>query len=148
RMLPFVVLVCLSAVCSGALNVRGHFLAPSAAPVVMNVWWIALLAIVAAHFGWRRPPGSDDAAEFARQLSMARWLAWGVLVAGTILLLVQVPALSRERLVGGGRTRGDDARRMRGREAAAVLWASAPLALGGAVSQVNVLLDSAIAVST
>jgi putative peptidoglycan lipid II flippase len=147
RMLPFVVLVCLSAVCGGALNVRGHFLSPSAAPVVMNVWWIALLAIVAAQFGWSRPAGSDDAAEFARQLSMARWLAWGVLVAGAILLLVQVPALVRERLVGGGRGRGAGAPRIPSREAAAVLWASAPLALGAAVYQVNVMIDGWMAVS-
>ncbi len=147
RMLPFVVLVCLSAVCSGALNVRGHFLAPSFAPVAMNIWWIALLAMVAGHFGWRRPPGSDDAAEFERQLSMARCLAWGVLVAGSILLLVQIPALIRERLVGGGTSRASSVARVPGREAAAVLWASAPLALGAAVYQVNVMIDGWMAVS-
>jgi putative peptidoglycan lipid II flippase len=147
RMLPFVVLVCLSAVCSGALNVRGHFLAPSFAPVAMNIWWIALLVMVAAHFGWRRPAGSGDAAEFGRQLSMARCLAWGVLVAGAILLLVQIPALVRERLVGGDRSVASAAPRVPGREAAAVLWASAPLALGAAVYQVNVMIDGWMAVS-
>lgn len=147
RMLPFVVLVCLSAVSSGALNVRGHFLAPSLAPVVMNVWWIALLAIVAAHFGWSRPPGSDDAAEFDRQLAMARWLAWGVLVAGAILVLVQVPALRKERLLGGARSPSSAAPRVESRAALAVLWASAPLALGAAVYQVNVMIDGWMAVS-
>jgi putative peptidoglycan lipid II flippase len=144
-MLPFVVLVCLSAVASGALNVRGRFLAPSLAPVVMNAWWILLLVLVAANFGWHRPAGSDDAAEFERQLSMARWLAWGVLVAGAILLLVQVPALVSEGLLG--RRRGGEAPRVRTSEAAAVLWASAPLALGAAVYQVNVMIDGWMAVS-
>lgn len=146
RMLPFVVLVCLSAVCSGALNVRGHFFSPSLAPVVMNVGWIAALVIVATHFGWRRPAGTDDAAEFARQLGMARWLAGFVLVAGLILLLVQVPALvSKGLLGGGGSVRA--ATRVPTRRVLEVLWTTAPLALGAAVYQVNVMIDGILAVS-
>jgi putative peptidoglycan lipid II flippase len=152
RMLPFVVLVCLSAVCGGALNVRGHFLSPSLAPVVMNVWWIAALVIVAAQFGWTRPAGTDDAAEFARQLGMARWLAGFVLVAGLILLLVQVPALvSKGFLRGGGQTPqgpgGPVPAVVPTRRVLEVLWATAPLALGAAVYQVNVMIDGILAVS-
>jgi len=145
RMLPFVVLVCLSAVCSGALNVRGHFLSPSLAPVVMNVWWISALLIVANRFGWRRPAGADDAAELARQLEMARWLAGFVLVAGAILLLVQLPALLSTGLLRGP-PRPEGAPRIPTREVVDVLWASAPLALGAAVYQINLMIDGLLAV--
>jgi putative peptidoglycan lipid II flippase len=153
RMLPFVVLVCLSAVCSGALNVRGHFFSPSLAPVVMNVWWIAALVIVANHFGWRRPDGADEATEFERQLDMARWLAGFVLVAGLILVLVQVPGLMSKRLIGGTEPPAGDGRGgslsvgVPTRQVIDVLWTSAPLALGAAVYQVNVMIDGLLAVS-
>ncbi|MEQ1892788.1 MAG: lipid II flippase MurJ, partial [Planctomycetota bacterium] len=36
RVLPYVLLVCLAAVCGGALAVRGHFAWPNFAPTVMN----------------------------------------------------------------------------------------------------------------
>jgi len=148
RMLPFVVLVCLSAVCSGALNVRGHFLSPSLAPVVMNLWWIVALFLVADHFGWSRPPGADDAAEFQRQAGMARWLAGFVLIAGLILLLVLIPALLSKRLLGRAPPRVDPARfRSSTSTAMGVLRASVPLALGAAAYQINVMVDGLMAVS-
>lgn len=148
RMMPFVVLVCLSAVASGALNVRGHFLSPSLAPVVMNLWWITALFIVAAEFGWSRPPGASDADEFQRQLEMMRWLAWFVLIAGLILVLVQLPALKAK----GFLFRASDG--PLGPELAAptervwaVLRSAAPLALGAAVYQINVMVDGFMALS-
>jgi putative peptidoglycan lipid II flippase len=143
RMLPFVIFVCLSAIASGALNVRGHYLSPSLAPVVMNCWWILSLFIVAREFGWRRPPESSDAAEFTRQISMARWLAGFVLVAGAILVLVQVPALLKTGLLMGPRS---PARAVPG-EVGAILRASAPLAVGAAVYQINVLVSGLMAES-
>src|SRR5207247_9885582 len=117
RMMPFVVLVCLSAVCSGALNVRGHFLSPSLAPVVMNLGWIAALFVVASHFGWSQPAGTSEADEYVRQLGMARWLAGFVLLAGLILLSVQMPALfSRNLLAGPSRPKRSGAPRVPARE--------------------------------
>lgn len=99
RMLPFVVLVCVSAVLAGALNVRGVFFAPNAAPVAMNIGWIiALVAIGGAH-GWVAGPGTFTA--FARELSMARWITAYVLVAGLLLVFVPVPALRGAGLAGG-----------------------------------------------
>ena len=148
RMMPFVVLVCLSAVCSGALSVRGHFLSPNLAPVLMNVWWIAALFIVAHEFGWSRLPGTDDAAEYARQVGMARWLAGMVLVAGGILLLAQVPALlAKNLLVVPRRAASGRPAAVPAREILAVLKTSAPLALGAAVYQVNVMVDGLMAVA-
>jgi putative peptidoglycan lipid II flippase len=141
RMLPFVIFVCLSAIASGALNVRGHYLSPSLAPVVMNCWWILSLFIVAREFGWRRPPDNSDAAEFTRQMSMARWLAGFVLVAGAILVLVQLPALLKTGLLSGSRG-GASAH---GTEVGAILRASAPLAIGAAVYQINVMVSGLMA---
>ncbi len=141
RMLPFVIFVCLSAIASGALNVRGHYLSPSLAPVVMNCWWILSLFIVAREFGWRRPPDASDAAELTRQMGMARWLAGFVLIAGAILVLVQVPALLKTGLLSGSR----GAASAHASEVGAILRASAPLAVGAAVYQINVLASGLMA---
>jgi putative peptidoglycan lipid II flippase len=145
RMLPFVIFVCLSAVASGALYVRGHFLAPSIAPVVMNCWWILALLIVAREFGWSRPPDASDAQEMTRQMEMMRRLAGFVLVAGALLVLVQVPALVRSGLLFGPRDmeRGG---RLQG-EVWAILRASAPLAIGAAVYQINAMISGFMAVA-
>lgn len=46
-MFPYSFTVCLLALCSAALNAKGHFLFPAAAPIVFNIfgiaaaWWIA-----------------------------------------------------------------------------------------------------------
>ena len=97
RMMPFVVCVCLSAVASGALFVRGRYLAPSLAPVLMNVWWIGALFIVIDEFGFEHLVAAGD--ERLRQLAIARRLAGYVLIAGAVLFLVQVPTLVREKLL-------------------------------------------------
>jgi putative peptidoglycan lipid II flippase len=139
RMLPFVVLVCLSAVLGGALNVRGRYFAPSFAPVVMNLGWIATLIAVGHAFADR----GADAGE-GTQMAMARWLATYVIVAGAILVAVLLPALRSAELVGPvseGEVR--DARRA----AWSALRASAPLALGAAAYQVNVVVGGVLAIA-
>ncbi|MBL8863587.1 MAG: murein biosynthesis integral membrane protein MurJ [Planctomycetes bacterium] len=136
RMLPFVVLACVAAVAAGALHVRGRFFAPSLGPVVMNAAWIgALLWVAARHTG-----GTG----FTVQFSMARELALLVLACGALLVLVQVPALHRSGLLAP-RPGVERAARVRGAEVWAILRSSAPLALGAAVYQVNVLLDGFMA---
>ncbi len=136
RVMPFVVLICLSAAVGGALQVRGHFAAPAWAPIAFNVVWIATLIVVGASFGW------DAAGE--DHLAMTRFLAVGVLIAGVVQLAVQVPALFRTRLLVRGRLEN---RRPGSSGALAVLKRSAPLALGAAVYQVNVMIDGLMAES-
>ena len=51
QLTPYVVLVCLAALVSGALQVRGRYGAPAVAPAVMNVAWIAALGVIAWKFG-------------------------------------------------------------------------------------------------
>jgi putative peptidoglycan lipid II flippase len=171
RMMPFVVCVCLSAVASGALFVRGRYLAPSLAPVLMNAWWIGALFLVIDEFGFEHLASAGD--ERLRQLAIARRLAGYVLIAGAILFLVQVPALVREKLLSRAPTievRAPDApaasrsgvrspaeqigRAQSPTDAGAsnehvwrVLKHAAPLALGAAVYQVNAMIDGLMAQS-
>lgn len=143
RMLPFVVLVCLSAVAAGALNVRGHFLAPAAGPAIMNVAWIGALFLVAHRFGWASLGPATEPAEMERHLAMSRELAFFVVAAGVLLLAVQVPALVKHGFLRD-ETRGE---RASWKDALRIVRTSAPLALGAAVYQVNVLVDGFMAES-
>jgi putative peptidoglycan lipid II flippase len=142
RVAPFVVLVCLSALAGGALNVRGHFATPALAPVTLNLCWIATLALIADRF-------TATGADAGTQLEMARVLAWGVLAAGGLQLVVQVPALARFGLLRshasapGSATAGVVADMST--SARRVIVRSAPLAIGAAIYQINVLVDGLMA---
>ncbi|MCK6445872.1 MAG: murein biosynthesis integral membrane protein MurJ [Planctomycetes bacterium] len=139
---PFLIFACLAGLCAGALGVRGHFAAPTWGPAVMNVIVIATLATIWWRFGSTADALADPALEREREFDMARWLAWGTLVSGLALLLIQVPALKRHELWPTGE-------RVQRRMSVAwgILKQSAPLALGAAVYQVNVMIDGLMAQS-
>ncbi len=142
RVMPFVIFICLSALVGGALYVRGHFLTPSLAPAMMNVCWISTLIIIYFHYSVDGLAPSDP----ETQLEMARWLASGVLVAGVMQLVIQVPALSRNgflRAAPGAHCSISPAELAK--SARDVIARSAPLALGAAVYQINVLSDGLMA---
>jgi len=142
RLMPFVVLICLAGLCGGALQVRGHFAAPAFARAVMNVWWIGMLVGIGVAYGWSA--GEPTALEGAeRHMEMARVLAWGVLAAGAIQLVVHVPALLRHGLLLRASTSAALAEPMRG--AWGVFKSSVPLAFGAAVYQINVMIDGLMA---
>ncbi|MEM8713012.1 MAG: lipid II flippase MurJ, partial [Planctomycetota bacterium] len=155
RMLPFVVLVCVSALFTGALHVRGRFGAPAIAPAAMNVVWLVVLFAIAARFGWfgssPRAPGELGEAGQLREIAMARWLAGGVLVAGLVQLLVQAPSLRAAGFAFSGRLRAGERTAPKLPEGAPrpleILKRSAPLALGAAVYQINVMVDGLMAES-
>lgn len=135
RMLPFVVLICLAALCAGGLQVRGHFFVPAVAPVAMNVVWIAaLVAMIALH--------GDQAPSDERDLVLVRWLAWVVLGSGFVQLAVQWPALVRVGLLARPIFRPFAPLPI---GAWRVLRTAAPLALGAAVYQINVMIDGLMA---
>jgi putative peptidoglycan lipid II flippase len=140
RLLPYVVLVCLSAIFSGALQVRGEFRVSSLAPAMLNVVWIATLAwLIWSHgLGWGRNP---EPTPQATQLSMARTLCWAVLGSGLVQLAIQFPAMRRHGLLGGGPAGGFNPVPA----AWEVLRTSAPLAIGAAVYQINVMIDGLMA---
>jgi putative peptidoglycan lipid II flippase len=137
RVLPYVLLVCLAAVCGGALAVRGHFALPNLAPTAMNAVWIATLVAIGFASGWGSELGATPGAAEERQWELARWLAWGLLLGGGVQLALHLPPLGRFGLLG-------DASGQRG-EAWSVLRATAPLVLGAAIYQVNVMVDGLMA---
>ena len=73
---PYIFFVSLVALCMGILNARGHFAAPAASPILLNVFMI-LGALLLAR--WCNPP--------------IYGLAVGVIVGGLFQLLLQLPAL-------------------------------------------------------
>lgn len=82
-MLPYLLLVCLAALCMGMLNARGRFFVPAFAATTLNVVMIASVLWLAPCFG-----RTLDTQVFA--------LGVGVLVAGLAQFLFQLPALRRE----------------------------------------------------
>jgi putative peptidoglycan lipid II flippase len=144
RLFPYVVLICLTALAMGALQVRGHFFSGAFAPAVMNVVWIGALLLVGYEYGWRSDGDPRAPEAVARQLEMARALGWGVLVAGVVQLGVLVPALATKQLLPrpGAVARTTTTSRA---TAGAVLRTSLPLALGAAVYQINVMVDGLMA---
>lgn len=141
RMMPFVILVCISAVCTGALNVRGHYLLPALAPVLMNIAWIAALFVIAWEFGWNHAP--DAGQEALRQLGMVRWLAGSVLIGGLLLIAIQIPALISTGLL----RRAASTTASSTKPVWAVLRRTVPLAFGAAIYQINVMVDGFMAVA-
>ena len=124
-MFPYVICICLVALCMGILNVLGHFAAPALAPVALNLTMIASLFLG----GFL----TDDA--HAR----AQILACGVLVGGGVQLVMQVPALVKQGFSPFG---------------LGPLWHPAlrqvgrlmlPAVLGAAVYQVNIFVGTMLA---
>jgi putative peptidoglycan lipid II flippase len=86
-MFPYLILVGLAALATGALNARGSFFAGAIGPAVLNVGMIAAVLLLA---GRLEPPILS--------------LAIGVLAGGLGQLLVQVPSLSAAGLLVGPST--------------------------------------------
>jgi putative peptidoglycan lipid II flippase len=131
-MLPFLLFVCVAALCAGALQVRGRFTSTNVAPIAMNVVWIAALGAMIA-----LQPSAEHGL-LVRQLSVV------VCVAGLVQLLVQLPSCVRVGLLGASVLR-PFAPLVPG--AWRVLTSALPLAIGAAVYQVNVMIDGLMAES-
>ena len=123
---PYALPVCLLAIWSGALNSLGSFGPGAAAPIVLNLFWLAALALVHAR-------GGDDLT------GAMRIVAWFLLAGGIAQLVLAAVFLRRRGFLTPPRLPGadDDAR--------GVFAAMLPTALGMSVVQLNVLLDQAIA---
>lgn len=127
-MIPYCILICLTALCGAMLNTLGHFARPALAPVLLNI------AIIAA--AWLSKwlvPGTHTMS------THIYFVAIGVLIGGAAQLLYQIPALARR----GYRFRA--------------IWSlshpfvtriatiMAPAILGVGVTQVNVMVDRFLA---
>lgn len=82
-MLPYLVLVCLAALCIGMLNARGYFFVPALGATLLNVVMIASVWWLAPRFG-----PTLETQIFA--------LGVGVLIAGVAQFAFQLPLLFRE----------------------------------------------------
>lgn len=125
-LLPYMILICIVAAASGALNVRGHFAAPAAAPMLLNLGIIG--AALAGH-SWF---GLGD-----RALMYA--IAGGVLVAGIAQIALVGWALRAKGFFPVFSVQWRDAR------VAALLRMMGPMILGLSAFQINTLVDSLIA---
>ncbi len=130
-MLPYMPLICLVALIGGALQVRGRFGPPAAAPVLMNL--VMIVAIVFATRGFSGPDTSDELMRSAIAL-----VAVSVLIAGVLQLAWQLTALLRvEGLTLDVSGTAEPFKKM--------LWVMGPMVLGLAVFQVNAIFDMLIA---
>ncbi len=130
-MLPYMPLICLVALIGGALQVRGRFGPPAAAPVLMN-----LVMIVAILFATRGFAGQDVSDSVMRDAIAI--VAVSVLIAGVLQLAWQLVALLRvEGLTLDVSGTAEPFKKM--------LWVMGPMVLGLAVFQINAGLDMLLA---
>lgn len=122
-MFPYIFFISLVALASGVLNSVGHFAAPAAAPVILNICMIGSVLFTAASM--------NTGASYA--------LAWGVVIAGFLQLALQIPFLRRENI--SFKPSFD----FRNPALIRIGKLFVPAALGGAVYQVNVMIGTILA---
>jgi putative peptidoglycan lipid II flippase len=119
---PYLFLISMTGFCGAILNSYGRFAVPAFTPVFLN---LSLIFAATVASPWFEEP------VFA--------LAWGVLLAGIIQLLFQLPALYRLDLVPRPLWDTKDAGVRR------ILKLMVPALFGVSVSQINLLLDTVLA---
>ncbi|WP_295535877.1 murein biosynthesis integral membrane protein MurJ [uncultured Thioclava sp.] len=119
---PYILFISLGALLSGVLNAAGHFAAAAAAPVLLNVTFVAAM-ILADHFGWPIGPA----------------LAWAVPIAGVAqLTLVWIAAWRAGFKIVPARPRlSPDMKRL--------IRIAIPAMLAGGVVQINLLVGRQVA---
>lgn len=125
-MLPYMVLICLVALCAAMLNSYHHFTTPALSPSLMNLTWIFTVLVICPLFG--------DTLE-----ERIYGLAWGVMLSGVIQFVVQLPALRRQGFDYQFTLEWDDPRIKR------VFLLMGPATLGLAVTQINTMVNSLLA---
>jgi putative peptidoglycan lipid II flippase len=125
-MFPYVVFICLAALFMAVLNSFRHFATSAFAPCLLN------LVLIIAMLGLFPVIGSDDG-------DRAHVLAWAVLLAGSLQMAIQLPALKRFGCPFKFASQWNDPRVRK------MLMLMGPAALGMAVTQFNVLIDRLLA---
>jgi len=124
-MLPYLVLICLAAQVTAALQALFSFRVPALAPVLLNVCWLVAV--------WFVCPWLPD------ERAQAGAIAVAVLASGVLQVAWLWPALRRFGF------RFDYDWRASRNAAVQVAKAAVPIALGMAVTQLNTLVDSLVA---
>lgn len=129
--LPYLFFISLVALASSVLNAHNRFAIPAFTPVLLNFCLIgAALYGVASQAGAAAPALIDGAVIM---------LGWGVLIAGIVQLLFQLPSLGRLGLLAPPRPKlADDGVREVGR-------LLVPAVLAASVAQINTLIDTMLA---
>ncbi len=125
-MLPYMFFICMVALFMGILNSRHHFFVPAAAPILLNVVWIVSVLFLCPVFG----------SNVEQQI---RILAWSILAAGLVQLLVHVPMV----LKYGIRLHADFA--WRDARVHKILLLMGPGVLGMGLFQINALIGKFMA---
>ena len=126
-MLPYAPLICLAGLLMGVFNAHRKFALPALVPVLLNLVWIIVLALVC-------PLLSHD------PNVRIRAVAWGVVVAGVLQAATLIIPLRRL-----GVTFGLDFRFHKNPRVIEALKLMAPTALGMGVLQINVCVDGLLA---
>ncbi len=119
-MFPFIIFIGLWAVAAGMLNAARRFFVPALAPALQNV--VIIVALLLAGY-------------WVSSAEAIRWLAWAVVIGGAVQFFFQLPFMAKLRILpvpsipwrveGVGRC----------------LALMGPAAIGGAIFQINVLVD-------
>ena len=119
---PYLMLISLTAFAGAILNSYEHFVVPAFTPVLLNVCLIGSAIFLSPYF---------EQPVFA--------LAWGVLMAGCVQLLFQVPFLMRIKLLPKPVIDWDDPGVKK------IMTLMLPALFGVSVAQINLLLDTVLA---
>jgi putative peptidoglycan lipid II flippase len=119
---PYVFFISLTALAGGLLNTHGKFAVPAFTPVFLNICLIMASCILAPYM---------------RNPEMA--LAWGVLLAGIVQLLFQVPFLLKLGILPKPQINWSDPAVRK------VLYLMTPAIFGAAISQITILVGSLFA---
>jgi putative peptidoglycan lipid II flippase len=119
---PYLLLISLTGFAGAILNSYGHFAVPAITPVFLNLTLIASAVLLSPMFP---------------EPTLA--LAWGVLLAGLIQLMFQLPFLAHLKLLPRPRLRPAHEGVKR------VLYLMLPVMFSVSVGQINLLLDTVLA---
>ncbi len=126
-MMPFMITICLVALGSAALNCRGHFVYPAAAPIIMNVVLILFAALL-----------TPLAESLHAKLTI---LAIGMPITGVLQLAALIWVLRAHKLPIAPRLRPMQPGLRK------VITSMAPMMIPLGVLQINALLDKVIALT-
>lgn len=121
---PYLILISLTGLAGAILNSYGHFAVPALTPVILNVVLIASAVLMAPFFA---------------EPTVA--LAWGVLIAGLLQLMFQLPFLSHLRMLPRPRFDRNEPGVKK------VVSLMVPVMFSVSVGQINLMLDTMLATS-
>ncbi len=124
-MFPYIMLIGMVALVAAILNSLGHFAAPAAAPIVLNIFMIGVPLVFNVLLGVIESP--------------AEALAWGVVAGGVAQLLLQFVPLKRRGIRLGF------SRDLRNRHVRQIIRLMCAGAVGASVYQLTVLMGTLLA---